>query len=157
MESLRVSLLRRLSKPSEMGGRFFQGFNILFLAARIERHAGMSCGTTSPLWRSGTHNAASPFAVSAAGMWGCDVGAWFSSSNPQGDGKGHCWVHFYIFIARSANVIAKDGRPFLAIKLKWKRKFFHFLCALFIFSSIFPFITLVTKTSLTVFLDVFFF
>lgn len=55
-----------------MGGIFFffsKGLYILFLAARRERHADMSSGTTSPLWRSGTHNTAAPFAVSAAGTW----------------------------------------------------------------------------------------
>lgn len=54
---------------SEMGGSFFKGFNILFLAVRRKRHADMSSSTTSPPWWRGTHSAASPFVVSALGMW----------------------------------------------------------------------------------------
>lgn len=54
------------------------------------------------------------------------------AQTPEGDGKGHWWVHFYIFIARLANLITKDGRPCLAIKLKREEKkkivtIFHFL------------------------------
>lgn len=61
-----------------MGGRLFEGFNILFLAARRERRADTSSGTTSPLWQSGTHISASPFAVSAVG----DVTWEFDSASP---------------------------------------------------------------------------
>lgn len=43
-------------------------------------------------------------------QWRCDVGAWFSGSDPHRDGKGHCWVKFYIFIASSANPITKGNK-----------------------------------------------
>ncbi len=138
-----------------MGGRFFEGFNILFLAARREQRADMSSGTTTPLWRSGTHNAASPFAVSAVGM---RRGSLILQLEPPGGWQRTllgAFLHFYSTLRKTNS---KDGRPFLAIKWKWKRKslpFFHFLCAIFIYSSIFPFITLATKTSLNVFFYLF--
>lgn len=119
MESLRVSLLRRLSKPREMGGRFFEGFNILFLAARREQRADMSSGTTTPRWRSGTHNAALPFAVSAVGM---QRGSLILQLKPPGRWQRTLLGTFLHFYSTLCKTNSKDGRRFLAIKLKWKRK-----------------------------------
>lgn len=50
----------------------------------------------------------------------------FSGSDLKRNGKDHCWeclfFLFYIFIAGSTNVITKDDRPSLGIKLKWKKQ-----------------------------------
>lgn len=129
---------------------FFEGFNILFLAARREHSADMSSGTTTPLWRSGTHSAASPFAVSAVGM---RRGSLILQLKPPGRWQRTLLGTFLHFYSALRKTNSKDERPFLAIKLKWKRKalpfFIFFVLCLSIHLSL-PFITLVTKTSLTV-------
>lgn len=83
-----------------MGGRFFEGFHILFLAARRERHADMCSGTTSPLGQSGTHNTASPFAVSAVGMWRESLILQLKAPGEMAKDT-----------VAPENVITKDGRP----------------------------------------------